>query len=244
MVLSGTKVKGWTRQRQVHKEAIMAKGPAKPRMESAEEASVRRRILEAAFSAFREGGFAETSTLEIATRARVSKRELYTLFGSKNDILTACIRERSKRFQLPLQLPEASDRETFAGILIAFGTKMLREISDPTVIAVFRLAIAEAFRSPELAQALSTAGIETSRSALREVMSRACAAGIVAGQPVEMAEQFVGLLWRNEVAALLLGVATRPSEIEADQRAKAATAALLRLYPEPDNRSPRADKPP
>ena len=215
---------------------------AKLRVESAEEAPVRRRIVEAAFSAFIESGFAETSTLEIATRARVSKRELYALFGSKNDILTACIKERSKRFQLPPQLPEASDRETFAGILNAFGSKMLREISDPTVIAVFRLAIAEAFRSPEVAQALNAAGIETSRAALREVMSRACAAGIVAGQPAEMAEQFVGLLWRNEMAALLLGVTTRPSESEADRRAQGATAALLRLYPEPDGRSLRACK--
>jgi AcrR family transcriptional regulator len=215
---------------------------AKLQVESTEEAPVRRRILEAAFSAFTESGFAETSTLEIATRARVSKRELYALFGSKNDILTACIRERSKRFQLPPQLPEASDRESFAGILNAFGSKMLREISDPAVIAVFRLAIAEAFRSPEVAQALNAAGIETSRAALREIMSRACAARIVAGQPAEMAEQFVGLLWRNEMASLLLGVATRPSESEADRRAQEATAALLRLYPKLDNRSLRACK--
>jgi AcrR family transcriptional regulator len=234
MVLNGTKVKSRTGQGQVHKKAIMSKkSAAKPHVESAEEAPVRRRILESAFSAFTESGFAETSTLEIATRARVSKRELYALFGSKNDILTACIRERSKRFQLPPQLPEASDRESFAGILNAFGSKMLREISDPAVIAVFRLAIAEAFRSPEVAQALNAAGIETSRAALREIMSRACAAGIVAGQPAEMAEQFVGLLWRNEMAALLLGVATRSSESDADRRAQQATAALLRLYPKP-----------
>src|SRR6185437_7517804 len=100
------------------------KSAAKSPAENADEAPVRRRILEAAFSAFIESGFAETSTLEIATRARVSKRELYALFGSKNDILTACIRERAKRFRLPPQLPEASDRETFARILNTFGTKM------------------------------------------------------------------------------------------------------------------------
>jgi AcrR family transcriptional regulator len=243
MVPDGTKVKGRAGQRQVHKKAIMAKrSDAKPRAEKVEEAPLRR-ILEAAFSAFIESGFAETSTLEIATRARVSKRELYALFRNKNDILTACIRERAKRFQLPPQLPEASDRETFAGILNAFGSRMLREISDSTVVAVFRLAIAEASRSPEVAQALNATGIEASRAALREVMSRACAARIVAGQPAEMAEQFVGLLWRNEMVALLLGVARRPSESEADRRAEAATAALLRLYPEPDSRLLRTCEP-
>lgn len=209
------------------------KSATKASAENADEAPLRRRILEAAFSAFMERGFAETSTLEIATRARVSKRELYALFGSKDDILTACIRERAKRFQLPAELPVPSDRETFAGVLTAFASKLLREISDPTVVAVFRLAIAEAVRSPEVAQALNAAGIEASRAALRETMSRACAAGIVSGQPAEMAEQFVGLLWRNEMVALLLGVAERPSEREADRRAEAATAALLRLYPGP-----------
>jgi AcrR family transcriptional regulator len=219
------------------------KSAAKPRVESADEAPVRRRILAAAFSAFIESGFDQTSTLEIATRAKVSKRELYALFGSKNDILTACIRERAKRFQPPPQLPEATDRETFAGILNAFGSKMIREISDSTVVAVFRLAIAEAFRSPEVAQALNAAGIEASRTALREVMSRACTAGIVAGQPAEMAEQFVGLLLRNEMVALLLGVATRPNASEADRQAEAATAAFLRLYPEPDSRALRVCKP-
>jgi AcrR family transcriptional regulator len=215
------------------KKAIMTKGSAaKLRPADAEETPVRRRILEAAFSAFMESGFAETSTLEIATRARSSKRELYALFGSKSDILTACIRERAKRFQLPPQFPVAHDRDTFALALTAFGGKLLYEISDPSVVAVFRLAIAEAFRSPEVSRALNLAGIEASRTALRELMSGACAARILDGQPSEMADQFFGLLWRNEMMALLLGVATRPNEREANRRSAAATAALLRLYPQ------------
>lgn len=191
------------------------------------------RILEAAFSAFRERGFAETSTLEIATRARVSKRELYALFGSKQDMLIACIRERARRFRLPAKLPDLTDRAAFQRVLTEFGSRLLREISDPTVVTVFRLAIAEAFRVPEVAQALNTAGIEASRGALREVMRRACVAGLVDGEPAEMAEQFAALLWRNQMVSLLLGVAERPTEQEAARRAGAAGRAMLRLYPEP-----------
>src|SRR5262249_8297235 len=52
---------------------------------------VRDRILEAAWQAFMKFGYAEASTLEIATRARVSKRELYALFGNKQAMLSACI---------------------------------------------------------------------------------------------------------------------------------------------------------
>src|SRR5215467_13645307 len=99
-----------------------------------EEPSVRGRILEAAFAAFTRGGFAETSTLEIATRARVSKRELYALFGSKQDILVACLTDRATRLRLPVDLPELRDRETLGRTLAVFGARLLREVSDPTVV--------------------------------------------------------------------------------------------------------------
>lgn len=134
---------------------MVARSTATPRRDETDETPVRQRILEAAFSAFMERGFAETSTLEIATRARVSKRELYALVGSKQAMLAACIGERAKRLQMPADLPELRDRDTLARALEVFGAQLLREISDPTVIAVFRLAIAEAVRAPEVAEALT-----------------------------------------------------------------------------------------
>ena len=51
--------------------------PARDRDETEPDVEARSRILEAAFAAFMENGYAATTTLEIATRARVSKRELY-----------------------------------------------------------------------------------------------------------------------------------------------------------------------
>jgi AcrR family transcriptional regulator len=209
------------------------KSTPKPRREEVDETPVRRRILDAAFSAFMERGFAETSTLEIATRARVSKRELYALVGSKQEMLAACIGERAKRLQMPADLPEPHDRETLARTLVTFGTRLLREISDPTVIAVFRLAIAEAVRAPEVAQALNSIGVETSRAALREIMSRARSAGLLNGEPAEMAEHFAGLLCGNLMTSLLLRTADRPTPREIARRANAAAAGLLQLYPQP-----------
>ena len=191
---------------------------------------MRQRILEAAFSAFMERGFAETSTLEIATRAKASKRELYAHFGSKQEILAACIGERAKRMRMPADLPAPADRDTLARTLTAFGSNLLREISDPTVVAVFRLAIAEAIRSPEVARALNDAGIAASRTALRELMVSARTAGLLDGEPAEMAEHLVGLLWGTQMMRLLLGVADRPSPHEIARRAEAAAATLLRAY--------------
>jgi AcrR family transcriptional regulator len=217
---------------------MAAKSTAKPRLEDADGTPARARILDAAFAAFMERGFAETSTLEIATRARVSKRELYALVGSKQEMLAACIGERAKRLQMPADLPEPHDRETLARVLEAFGTRLLREISDPTVVAVFRLAIAEAVRAPEVARALNAIGGEPSRAALRAVMNRARAAGLLSGEPTEMAEHFAGLLWGNLLTGLLLRVAERPNPREIARRARVATVALLRLYARPDQARP------
>jgi AcrR family transcriptional regulator len=195
--------------------------------------AVRGRILEAAFAAFTGRGFAETSTLEIATRARVSKRELYALFGSKQEMLIACISERAKRLKMPADLPELRDRATFVHTLSSFGAQLLRETSDPAVIAVFRLAISEAVRAPEVGKMLNDIGIETSRGALRELMRRAREAKLLEGEPAELTDHFAGLLWGNRMLALLLDTASRPAAREIAARADAATATFLRAYPVP-----------
>jgi AcrR family transcriptional regulator len=206
--------------------------PSKERQEG-DETEVRARILDAAFAAFMKSGYAATSTLEIATRARVSKRELYALVGNKQEMLIACISARATRLQVPADLPVPHDREILAHVLASFGTQLVREITDPTVIAVFRLAIAEAVHAPEVAQALDSIGRETSRAALRQIMARAQASGLLNGRPAELAEQFGGLLWGNLMVSLLLGVAERPSSRELAARARDATAAFLQLHPLP-----------
>jgi AcrR family transcriptional regulator len=191
---------------------------------------VRARILEAAFSAFMERGFAETSTLEIATRARASKRELYAEFGSKHEMLAGCIRQRAERLKLPVDLPEITDHATLQQALVAFGSQVLREVSDPAVVTVFRLAISEAVRAPEIAQTLTDVAIAASREALREIMRRAIDARLLGGGAPEMAEHFSGLLWGSRMLGLLLNVAERPSAREAVSRAEWAATAFLLAY--------------
>ncbi|MDB5365756.1 MAG: TetR/AcrR family transcriptional regulator [Rhodospirillales bacterium] len=208
---------------------------SKRRQEDGDETAMRGRILEAAFAAFMESGYAAASMLQIATRARVSKRELYAQVGNKQEMLIACISERAARLQVPADLPAPGDRETFAHVLASFGTQLVREISDPTVIAVFRLAIAEAVHAPEVARALDSIGRETGRAALRKIMAQAQAAGLLKGRPAEFAEQFGGLLLGNLMVSLLLGVAERPKPREIAARARDAAAAFLQLHPPADD---------
>ena len=198
--------------------------------EEHDDAEVRRRILDAAFAAFMERGYAATSTLEIATRARVSKRELYGLIGNKQAVLIACISERARRLQMPADLPVAQTRDDLAHILVAFGTQVLREITDPAVVAAFRLAISEALHAPEVGRTVDSIGRETIRAALREIMGHARSSGLLEGRPADLAEQFGTLLWGNIMVGLLLGVAGRPTAREIAARAREATATFLQLH--------------
>ena len=200
-------------------------------LDDRDETAVRRRILEAAFAAFMKNGYAATSTLEIATRAHVSKRDLYALVGNKQKMLMACIAERARRFQMPTDLPAPRDRESLGRLLYSFGARLLREVSEPKVIAVFRLAIAEATNAPEVARTLDSTGREAGRTALRNIMQQAQTSGLLDGPPAELAEQFRGLLWRDLMVSLLLGVAERPNERQIERRARDAASAFLNLHP-------------
>src|ERR1700726_4221873 len=191
------------------------------------ETPMHERILRAAFQAFMEDGYAGTSTLDIATRAKVSKRDLYAHFGSKHQVLVACIKSRADRMRLLPDVRPPTSRQMLAATLAAFAANWVIEISHPSVIATFRLAIAEATRSPEVAQALDSAGRNAIRGVLAQLLSTAQSAGLIgAGEPMWMATQFLGLVWEDLMVGLLLGVAKRPRPIEAERRAAKATAVF------------------
>lgn len=194
----------------------------------------RTRIIHAAFSAFMERGYHQTSTLEIATRAKVSKRELYALFDNKHAMLVACIVERTQQMRVPLTLPPAQSRPALAATLTAFAIAFLRGLCDPHVLALQRFAIAEATAAPEIAQALDEHGRVATRDALIGFLNAAQANGLIgAGDIGLMAERFFALVWGGLWLRLLLRVAETPKPDEIDKRARDATEALLSIYPVP-----------
>jgi AcrR family transcriptional regulator len=192
---------------------------------------VRERIMDAAMQAFIDLGYAEASTLEIATRARVSKRELYALFGSKQAILAACIADRVQHMQIAPKLPRAPNREVLARVLIGLGAAVVREVTDPAVMTVFRLAISEAHRAPEVAQTLET-GRQTVRRAVEGVIAQAQSDGLLApGDAAQLSGQFLALLLGDLMVTILLRVRDTPGPTEAERRARKAATDFLRLNP-------------
>lgn len=192
----------------------------------------RRAILIAAFQVLMERGYAKASTLEIATRAKVSKRELYAEFGSKHGILQALIGATAQRMQMLLAPPEMGDRQAFASALVSYGTLALEQLTSPVVLATNRLAIAEAPAVGDLGRILDDSGRQPNRRALVEIMGRAQKAGFLGpGDPDLIAGEFFSLLIGDMILWLLMGVAAPPTAQEIDRRAARAAQAVLMLHP-------------
>jgi AcrR family transcriptional regulator len=192
----------------------------------------RRAILIAAVGVLMEKGYARASTLEIATRARVSKRELYAEFGSKRGILEALITASSTEMQAPLTPAEIGDRHALAAALTAYGVAALTTLTNPYVLAMYRLAIAEAPGNTELGEIIDVNGRQPNRRALVEIVRRGQAAGFVGpGEPEQLAQEFFALLMGDLMVWLLLAVSEPPSAADVKARAEHATQAMLALHP-------------
>lgn len=206
------------------------------------QSSARERILHAAMETFMELGYTEASTLKIATRAQVSKRELYALFGNKQAMLAACIADRAGRMQLPAQLPPPRNPAELMAMLAALGATALREVSHPVVMAVFRLAIIEGQRAPEVAATLEDAR-QLIRTAVRDIVVQAQSSGLIAaGSPAELSCRFLALLWDDLMVSILLRVRDAPGPAEIGRRAGKAAGDFMQLYCEPKSRARPAAK--
>ncbi|WP_181278224.1 TetR/AcrR family transcriptional regulator, partial [Burkholderia gladioli] len=137
------------------------------------ERSPRQRIIEAAFRIFAEKGYESASTLAIATQAKVSKRDIYANFSNKQDMLLACIEGRGQRMNLGAALPRATSAAMLEKVLASFASRLLVEVTDPIIITIYRLAIAEVARAPEIARTLDRIGRKASQQALTTWLAQA-----------------------------------------------------------------------
>jgi AcrR family transcriptional regulator len=192
--------------------------------------SIRDRALDAAFSLFRENGFSSTSMLDIVTKARISKRDLYALFDNKHAVLAACISEHTEQMRHPLDtmISAPQTRDALRTLLVEFGVSALKTMCHPDALTVFRLAIAESDRAPEVARTLDSSAREANVKTLTELIKKAQSQGLIAaGDPAVLVARFFSALAGDLLIRLLMRVRAAPTEREIVSRARAATEMLL-----------------
>lgn len=187
-------------------------------------------ILDAAGSEFVEKGFAAATTAAIAARARISKRDLYRLFGSKEGILDALVAAHSGGMALLPRLGPQAGVAEFLAALADFGRRFLPDLLDWRKTALFRTAIAEAPRSTRIAEAVDSQGAAPVRAAFFAFMGDAVRAGIVSGGDVELiAHAYMDVLvgpWQQRV---LLGTHPPPSADVVEVQVARALEVVRRL---------------
>lgn len=136
-------------------------------------------ILEAAKDLFYAKGFDATTTDEIASRARVSKRTIYEMFATKREMLSALIAETSDRMSAPIVVGSATTRAQFLHSLREFGLSFLRELSDPEKIAMYRLAVTASHQPGPVARELMASGRKRVSQVVGQLFGTAAAHGIL-----------------------------------------------------------------
>ena len=207
---------------------------ARGRSKSAERerrGPLRPRVLEAALACFMDKGFAGASTLDIASRANISKRDLYLVAASKSELLRQAIGAHAGRLRPPPELPVAASGEAFAAALEAFGRGILNGVCDRHVLALYRFAAVEAERAPEIARMLHALNRDAGRAALSRALARAQADGLIgAGDPAAQAGDFLALLWGDLLLRLIMRLVDPPPQLTLERRAREATEKFLALY--------------
>lgn len=136
----------------------------------------REQIIAVARQAFIRDGYAATSMSKISEAVGGSKRTLYSLFPSKQDLLFAVVDEESTRLfnQLYDFGPPVNDPRTAVAL---FAQRFLTMILADDLIEFERMIIAESNRIPRLGQALDEYGAARGIARLAPFMEQAMEKG-------------------------------------------------------------------
>ena len=187
------------------------------------------RILAVAAELFLEKGYEETSTADIAGGAKVSKRELYSNFADKRDILAAVITQLQSEMvsQANISWSSTGDLRT---VLMEAGVHLLDFINSEKFGKMFRIVAAESFRDPVSAEKFYQLGPGRGRNQTATFMRRYIKAGkLRKANPLEAADDFLDLVISSRrLTAVVLG--QRPEGRNTKTHVKHAVEVFLRYY--------------
>lgn len=126
-------------------------GPRRGRPPKGSEEARRKALLAAAEDVFLEKGLA-ASMDDIAKRAGVSKKTIYSCTATKETLFADIIRARIENSQVH-ELPDTvADVRAIEDALVQFFIELARFVLAPPSVSLYRTVVAEAARFPELAR--------------------------------------------------------------------------------------------
>jgi AcrR family transcriptional regulator len=179
-------------------------------------------ILAAAFDVFGEKGFHGATMLEIANRARVSKKTLYEHFAGKAGLFRALVAWGGRR-NLPAA-PPPPDSDPVAA-LEAHARAILTAMMRPESLALVRIVAAEAVRFPELGRDFDA---QVRKASVAIVDALAARLGIA--DAAAFGADFIALLRGESYFRVLIGALPPPKRAALTRQAHHAVQCLLAAY--------------
>jgi AcrR family transcriptional regulator len=187
----------------------------------------REALLRAAAEVFFEQGYAATSIDAIIERAGGSKRNIYDTFKNKEGLFSAIVTQNADRILSSLVIERIEGRD-LQETLTAFGRQLMEAYMSPSLLGVYRIAVAEANRFPDLVKAFYERGPGRATARLTEILEAAGKRGeIRAGDYPRMADHFVGMIRDNLHLQVVLGLRPPPSTDEAWETVRSAVEIFL-----------------
>jgi AcrR family transcriptional regulator len=190
----------------------------------------RRQILAGARQVFSELGFERASVDLIASRAGVSKATVYNHFQDKKSLFVACLVEESDEVRAGLERCVARPAGELVPSLQRMGERIMALYLSPVVAGLFRQAIAEATRFPDIGRMVFERTVQF-RAAIAAYLARWSERGVLAiDDPQAAANHFVALCQGDLAVRSRLGVLEYPVDDEVRETVRHAVEIFVRAY--------------
>jgi len=202
---------------------------------NAHDSAIRRgrkfeQVLEGAREVFLAEGFEGAGVDEIARKAGVSKATLYSYFPDKRLLFfEVAKRECMKLSEDAMEL--MNGQKPVRDMLEIAAQRMVDFFNSDISLSVFRTAVAESERFPELAQEFYRSGPALGRARLMEFLQCACTRGDLAIEDVEMAaDQFAELCKARIFSDRIFGIRGKFTDNELAMIAGEAVETFMCRY--------------
>ena len=216
-----------SKRAQVADPAVRKPG-ARGRPRLLDEAARRERLIAAAEHVFVELGYGAASMDGIARGAGMSKKTIYQVFETKQDLFAAVIDSRKAALAAMIEAEGCDDERKPEDVLRRFLRQIAYFVLAPRQAALYRLAVAESQRAPELANAFHREGSTKACSALTEWLALQHERGVL---DVPDAESAAKMLFYMAIAELqmqlLIGDCREPDAGAIDERVDRAVRLFL-----------------
>jgi TetR/AcrR family transcriptional repressor of mexJK operon len=174
--------------------------------------------------------------LDVARGARASKTTLYTRFESKEVLFKALIAWGTRQGTDALEAIVRDQTLDPLSALHRFAARVLSQMMQPEKLALFRIAVAEGARLPEIGKIFSSFTRDHGVSLGQVLAKRLVDQGLIEiDDPEEYGHSFVGLLQGELFMRTLMGAIPPPSAREIESHAHRAMTRLVHAFaPAPD----------